>query len=129
MLAEARVEQVAELVAEGRLSQRAIARLTGISRGTVGAISLGTRPRHLRPKSADDDLFRPLGPAVRCGGCGGKVQMPCLLCRVRALLAIERRLAELTGSGTICPEPTEPCLPTRARQTRSDLPLLASDRR
>jgi Winged helix-turn-helix DNA-binding len=99
MLAEARVEQVAELLSEGRLSQRAIARLTGISRGTVGAIASGTRPRHLRPKFADDDLFRPLGPAVRCGGCGGKVQMPCLLCRVRALWAIERRLAAISSAG------------------------------
>jgi hypothetical protein len=95
MLAEARIEHVAELLAERRLSQRAIARLTGISRGTVGAIASGARPRNLRPKYADDDLFRPLGPAVRCGGCGGKVQMPCLLCRVRALLTIERRLTAL----------------------------------
>jgi hypothetical protein len=98
MLAESRVEQVAELLIDGRLSQRKISQLTGISRGTVGAIARGTRPRHLRPKHADDDLFRPLGPSVRCRGCGGKVQMPCLLCRVRALLAIEQRMVVLQGS-------------------------------
>jgi hypothetical protein len=86
MLAESRVEQVAELLTDGRLSQRTIARLTGISRGTVGAIARGSRPCHLRRKYDDDDLFRPLGPPVRCRGCGGRVQMPCLLCRVRGIV-------------------------------------------
>jgi hypothetical protein len=94
MLAESLVAHVAELLADGRISQRRIARLTGVSRGTVGAIARGRRPLDLRPKCADEESFRPLGPPARCRGCGGKVYMPCQLCRVRALAAIERRLTE-----------------------------------
>jgi hypothetical protein len=94
MLAESLVAHVAELLADGRISQRRFARLTGVSRGTVGAIALGRRPLDLRPKCADEDSFRPLGPPARCRGCGGKVYMPCQLCRVRAVVAIEQRLAK-----------------------------------
>ncbi len=65
MLAESLVAHVAELLADGRISQRRIARLTGVSRGTVGAIARGRRPLDLRPKCADEDSFRPLGPLPR----------------------------------------------------------------
>src|ERR1700731_3679163 len=94
MLAESLVAHVAELLADGRISQRKIARLTGVSRGTVGAIARGRRPLDLRPKGPDEVFSRPLAPPIRCRGCGGKVYMPCLLCRVRALAAIERRLTK-----------------------------------
>jgi transcriptional regulator with XRE-family HTH domain len=121
MLAESRVDQVAELLIDGGLSQRKIAQLTGISRGTVGAIARGTRPRHLRPKYADDDLYRPLGPPVRCRGCGGKVQMPCLLCRVRALSAIEQPILRSKGR---CPSSQAP--PGNSRPARLCLAISAT---
>ena len=95
MLAESLVDQVFRLLTEGRMSQRKIALRTGVSRGIVCAIARGTRPLDLRPKCADDDPDRPLGPPARCRGCGGMVYMPCRLCRVRAILAVESRLAKL----------------------------------
>ncbi len=94
MLAESLVDQVFRLLSEGQMSQRKIALLTGVSRGIVGAIARGRRRLDLRPKCADDD-DRPLGPPTRCRGCGGMVYMPCRLCRIRAILAIENRLAKL----------------------------------
>jgi transcriptional regulator with XRE-family HTH domain len=84
MIAQAIADEVARLLAEGRLSQRQIARATGISRGTVGSIAQGKRPRR-RPVESFLDPTRPLGPPQRCRGCGGYVYLPCLLCRVRAL--------------------------------------------
>ena len=87
MIARAKVKDIEDLVVEGRLSQRKIARLTGISRATVGAIAAGKRPdyddRHrLRQLELAEE---PLGPRERCSGCGGMVYMPCGLCRVRRI--------------------------------------------
>jgi hypothetical protein len=98
MLSKSQVEWVVQLLDEKRLSQREIARQTRLSRATVGAIACGARPRHLHRKTADEAPFDP-GPPARCRGCGGLVQMPCLLCRVRACLAIERRIAALAFCG------------------------------
>jgi hypothetical protein len=97
MLAESLVERVCQLLADGKLSQRQIALLTGVSRGIVGALARGVRPRGLRPKCADDDPLRPSGPPARCRGCGGMVYMPCQLCRVRAARAVARRLKTLSA--------------------------------
>lgn len=89
MIAPGIVEEIKRLLAEGKLSQRKIAKVTGISRATIGAIASGKRPDY-QPRSRDeDDYFRPTGPAVRCPGCGGKVYLPCRLCRVRAIKAEE----------------------------------------
>jgi hypothetical protein len=80
------VGEVRRLLAEGHLSQRKIARWTGVSRGTVNAIARGERPDYeARRHRQDDDFTLPSGPARRCPGCGGMVQMPCLLCRIRGL--------------------------------------------
>lgn len=98
MLTESQVEWVVQLLDEKNLSQRAIALETGISRGTIGAIARGERPRQLYRKATDEAAFD-FGPPARCRGCGGLVQMPCLLCRVRALLAVERRMLALAFSG------------------------------
>jgi len=62
MLSPAEVEEVRRLLAEGRLSQRQIARLTGISRGTVGAIAQGKR-RDPEPRDPPDES-PPLGAAA-----------------------------------------------------------------
>lgn len=89
MISQGVVDQILRLLAEGRLSQRKISRALGVSRGTIGAIAKGHRPR---PRTTDErwgDTYRPLGPPTRCPGCGGLVYMPCLLCRVRNLKAAE----------------------------------------
>lgn len=86
MIATVLAKEIRRLLDDGKLSQRRIARRVGISRGTVNAIALGKRPDYeaLRRKRGDDFL-PPAGLPVRCPGCGGMVQMPCLLCRVRAI--------------------------------------------
>jgi DNA-directed RNA polymerase subunit RPC12/RpoP len=85
----AMVEVVERMLAEGLVSQRKIAKLVGISRGTVNSIALGRRPRISTPA---DEFERQRGPLVRCPGCGGKVFMPCLLCHVRQLKARDEGL-------------------------------------
>ncbi len=92
MLAPEVVEKIWSLLADGRVSQRGIARSLRVSRGTVAAIAHGRRPDYtarcgLRPA----DLDAPAGPLERCPGCGGKVHMPCLACRLRALGKFRRR--------------------------------------
>jgi hypothetical protein len=83
MLAPAVVDEIRSLLAAGALSQRKIAKRVGVGRGTVNAIALGRRPGvQLGP---DGGFLAPSGPPARCPGCGGMVQMPCLLCYVRAM--------------------------------------------
>ena len=80
------VEQVGELLAGRTLSNRAIARATGVSRDSVGRIRRGERPRYeeLRPGGS---VLGPPGykpdDASRCPGCGGLVALPCLACEIR----------------------------------------------
>jgi hypothetical protein len=84
MIATATIDRVRQLLREGRLSQRRIARHVGISRGTVNAIALGRRPDRAPRQPEDDAGFAPpSGAHVRCAGCGGLVQMPCLACYIR----------------------------------------------
>lgn len=82
------VQEVYRLLAEGKLSHRRIAKATGISRTSVGAIANGQRPDYALPASDDDPLLT--GPASRCVGCGGMVYMPCQLCQVRAMKRKEK---------------------------------------
>jgi hypothetical protein len=81
MIAPSVVEKIRELLAEGKLSQRKIARAVGVSRGTVDGIASGRRADPA-PRSGDE-FEEPLGPLGRCPECGGRVYMPCRLCRVR----------------------------------------------
>jgi len=74
------VDQVERLLDDG-LSQRAIARMTGVSRGSVHRIKTGKRV--IRGRSNGDELEAPSGPVDRCPGCGGLVQQPCVACRTR----------------------------------------------
>lgn len=86
MLAPNRVEQIQRMLAEGRLSQRAIARTLGVSRDRVDAIANGRR----RDYAARDRVCS-IGEEAsavrveRCPGCGALVHMPCLACHLRAL--------------------------------------------
>jgi hypothetical protein len=84
MIARETVEQIQRLLAEGNVSQRGIARLMGVSRGTVNAIAQGKRREPRPAKPEEEDL--PCGPPQRCPTCGGFVYMPCRLCRVRESL-------------------------------------------
>jgi len=88
MISFAVVDEVKRLLAEGSFSQRKIARKIGVSRGTVNAIALGKRPDYKARREQGDDFAAPSGPLVRCPTCGGRVQMPCLACRVRAMKGI-----------------------------------------
>jgi hypothetical protein len=87
------IAEAKRLLAEGQLSQRKIAALLGISRGTVGAIASGRRPDYQNRSTSDDEEpdIDPNAPKVRCGGCGGMVIMPCRACRDRAALAKAKR--------------------------------------
>ena len=92
MIATSVVDEIRRLLREGRLSQRSIARQIGVSRGTVNAIALGkcTHDR-VRRQRDEDGFIPPAGLPVRCPGCGGKVQMPCLLCYIRTIHAPKKR--------------------------------------
>jgi hypothetical protein len=81
-------EQVERLLAEGKLSYRKIARFTGVSRGTIGAIASGRR--RIQPRRIffwEDEPVIPDVPPQRCPQCGGMVYMPCRLCRTRKEMA------------------------------------------
>jgi transcriptional regulator with XRE-family HTH domain len=85
------VEEIRDLLAEGALSQRKIAQRMGVSRGTVNAIARGRRPVYASGRRVPGiDFIPPSGRPVRCPGCGGMVQMPCLLCYLRAIGRRER---------------------------------------
>ncbi len=86
MLAPWVVAEVQRLHAEGRLSRRAIARRMGVSRGSVDAIVRGRRALGPEDHSRGEEEVEPgSGPLQRCGGCGGLVRAPCLVCRLRAV--------------------------------------------
>ena len=80
---------VRELHAAG-LSGREIARrLDGCAgRGSIQAILAGRRPAQSPPD--DDQDQAAAGPPVRCGGCGGLVTLPCLVCHIRLLVRLHR---------------------------------------
>ena len=88
---------IRNLLAEGALSQRKIAKQLGVSRGTVNAIALGKRTDRMTPRRSLDDDQMPTGPVKRCPECGYMVIMPCLACRIRAMkrrMKGERRRAK-----------------------------------
>jgi transcriptional regulator with XRE-family HTH domain len=94
MIAPKVVAEVRRLLAEKKLSRRQIAQLTGISRGSVGAIASGKRPDYeLLYAPGAGEWEEPTGAPRRCSGCGGMVSMPCLLCRVRKATAARPRSA------------------------------------
>ena len=82
------LEEVERLLKESRWSQRKIAREVGISRSTVNNIARGHRPRCEELPG----VVRPMGPLVRCLGCGGRVFLPCMLCHIRELKEQDRQL-------------------------------------
>lgn len=91
MIAPSVVIEIKRLLAAGTYSQRKIARVLGVSRGTVGAIASGKRRDREEVASKQEmEPARPAGPPRRCSGCGGMVMMPCRLCRTRRLVSQSR---------------------------------------
>ena len=95
------------LLASKNFSQRKIAAVVGISRATVNAIARGKRDRRELGETGQDTLA-PSGPLVRCPGCGGKVQLPCLTCRAERRRQLDelvlrelRRQARRTATASI----------------------------
>jgi hypothetical protein len=88
MITSEKVAEIERLLTEGHHSQRTIAVMANVSRGTVAAIAAGRRPNYdeLRRRRAEEDAFA-RGPVGRCSTCGGTVRLPCRLCHVRKLLA------------------------------------------
>ncbi|HEX4132910.1 MAG TPA: hypothetical protein VHZ24_22950 [Pirellulales bacterium] len=90
-ITQAMVFEVQRLLTQEKLSHRRVAKLVGISRSTVGKIATGRRRAWPdRPASDDSYSIRPSGPVARCPGCGGRVYLPCRLCHVRMLKALDR---------------------------------------
>ena len=85
MLPQAKIEEVEKLLAEGKLSQRKISALTGVSRAVVSQVALGERPDYALRREIPDDFLEPSGEIERCPTCGARVYMPCRLCHVRRL--------------------------------------------
>lgn len=85
MLDVDQVEKVRELLASGRFSQRAISRLTGVSRVVVHRIATGKRKdRVARPREPWEHDWNGR-PFERCPLCGARVRLPCLACILRSL--------------------------------------------
>ena len=85
MLKEKQVCEVKELLAEGKLSQRAISRITGVSRVVIHRIAAGKRKDRIeRVKEAWEEDWTGR-PYERCPICGAKVRLPCLACIIRTL--------------------------------------------
>jgi transcriptional regulator with XRE-family HTH domain len=76
------VEEVKRLLDEKCHSQRRIAQILHVSRGTVQAIASGKRGIHGRETDEQTELGEPT--SVRCPGCGARVYLPCVLCKARA---------------------------------------------
>jgi hypothetical protein len=87
MLAQTVILEVRRLLNEGQLSHRAIAKQLAISRGIVRLIADGRRGlqgSETTKATPKPPLSMPgSNPPVRCPGCGGKVYLPCLLCKAR----------------------------------------------
>ncbi len=104
MLSNALLDRIRQMLAEGTLSQRKIARLTGVSRGTIGALAHGKIARRAPQPRGCDEPFDAAGLPVRCAGCGGMVLMPCLHCRIqnireREALLLRRRAMQSQSRG------------------------------
>jgi len=91
MIAPEVVAEIRRMLIEGIVSQREMAKRTGVSRGTIGAVASGQRPDYDAARKPNEDSWETSSdPPERCATCGGMVYMPCLLCRLRKKLVEER---------------------------------------
>jgi len=89
MLSPQVAAEIRSRLADGQISQRALARELGVSRGTIGVIATGKRPQ--RPSKTDESLLFGVGDRHRCDGCGATVRGTCLACYLRSLPSRPRR--------------------------------------
>lgn len=89
MIDPRKIQRIRSLLAENKYSQRAIAKMLGVSRGTVNIVASGKKrvrkPRLLR---SGENFDYPDGEPERCSECGAMTQMPCLACRIREMKRI-----------------------------------------
>lgn len=98
MLDNAKIAEIMRLLADGWRSQRKIAALTGVSRGTVQAVASGRRK--LRPPREDLSVGGvDTTQKIHCTTCGGFIHPPCQLCKARRFITEHGR--------SISPEPPE----------------------
>jgi hypothetical protein len=88
MLPLEKIIEVQRMLDAGDLSHRAIAKLAGVSRGTVDHLSAGRRGLVGRLESEETEAAR---PTTRCPTCGGRVFEPCVYCRTIAYLVELRK--------------------------------------
>lgn len=83
MLPQEKIDEVKQLLEAGRYSERAVSRLTGVSRSVIKRIATGERREKIQrpPEIWEED--RSGRPFRRCSICGGLVQLPCLACALR----------------------------------------------
>ncbi len=98
MLSKGMIKEIQRLSVEEGLSQRRVAKLLGVSRGTVATATLRHR---LEPQSTDSSLNLTDCCPRRCPGCGGRVYMPCRLCIARTYDAQRRATSDL-GARAAC---------------------------
>jgi hypothetical protein len=100
MLAKSLVEEIDRLIKQGNLSQRRIAAILRVSRGTVSAIAAGRR--RLYGQISDEDGVGCHGQRTvprRCPCCGYRVYLPCLICRCRAFNSHETNIPNRAMNG------------------------------
>jgi hypothetical protein len=99
MISPAHVDEIRRLLNGGKLSQRTIARQTGVSRGTVQAIADGRHPSGSARRAGRrrDGFSPPIGLPARCPGCGAKVRMPCLACYIKKTKSRQKNTADSRG--------------------------------
>jgi hypothetical protein len=135
MLRQELVQRIAEMIQTGKWSLRRIARELGVARGTVAAIAHGRRrERAQRTADNEDGLPYPNGPFVRCPTCGHRVQMPCLLCRLRSWRADGQPAATASAPGVqvgleLTPEHLERYRAVRARRLLAEMAAEKARRR
>jgi hypothetical protein len=102
MLPLATIKEIHLLLEQGELSQRQIAEMLRVSRGTVSAVASGRRSLYGTAADAKEVGLAFEGTAVRCPGCGAHVFMPCLLCRARKMREVhETSMANLAKLGNL----------------------------
>jgi len=89
MLPLYKVDEVKRLLDEG-MSQRSVAKATGVSRSSVGYIRDGAWDRRFLRSKRSVIETSPIVPQAKCPECGVLVEMPCRACRAR-LIQIDRR--------------------------------------
>jgi hypothetical protein len=88
MLPLEKIVEVQRMLDAGDLSNRAIAKLAGVSRGTVDHLAAGRRGLYGR---REDEELDAATRTTRCPSCGGRVIEPCIYCRTIAYLVELRK--------------------------------------